>query len=446
MERRNDTYELVDAGDAGDVTMVGPLRIDRRDQRLLTPSGPVDPGRRGFAVLTALVSAGGHLVTKDDLFAAAWGDMIVSDCALTSAIRDLRRTLALAYPGSDLIETVYGRGYRLRVAAKDRAAAADIPAAAIAGPTAPDWRAFRLYLDAQAKLAAGGTNHVEQALDDLHASLEIDDRFALGWAALARTLHFLPDWPAAEALAAAERAHALDPHAHDIVSTLANCHYQVGDFEAAAATFASIDAETADATSLRRRGTFLLATGEIDAAVDMLRAAVIAEPRAALPAAYFATALAIAGRTTDSRDLFAGCIDLTDVNTHVALLATLAALGEGDPARIVQRLNPWRDALTPMAADILNELAAGAPDADAMVARCRQDADPEAQLIALAGVGVFGRPQDGMEALLTLLARRPYFRFAISLPAFAAYRADPDFLAPVAGEGSRPLGDFRAAA
>ena len=44
---------------------------------------------KAFAVLRYLTEHPQHLITKDELLAAAWGDTVVSDAALTSCIRDL---------------------------------------------------------------------------------------------------------------------------------------------------------------------------------------------------------------------------------------------------------------------------------------------------------------------------------------------------------------------
>jgi predicted ATPase len=57
----------------------GPRRLD------LTP--------RAFAVLRHLVQNPGPLITKDELFTTVWRDTIVSDAAVASCIRDLRKAL-----------------------------------------------------------------------------------------------------------------------------------------------------------------------------------------------------------------------------------------------------------------------------------------------------------------------------------------------------------------
>lgn len=77
----------------------------RGDERLnLTP--------KAFAVLCHLVERPKRLVTKDELLAAAWGETVVSEAAITSCIRDLRKALDDSSRTPSYIETVHRRGFR----------------------------------------------------------------------------------------------------------------------------------------------------------------------------------------------------------------------------------------------------------------------------------------------------------------------------------------------
>jgi predicted ATPase/DNA-binding winged helix-turn-helix (wHTH) protein len=77
----------------------------RGEERLeLTP--------KAFLVLRHLVERPRHLVTKDALLAAAWGDTVVSEAAITSCIRDLRKALDDSSRVPRYIETVHRRGFR----------------------------------------------------------------------------------------------------------------------------------------------------------------------------------------------------------------------------------------------------------------------------------------------------------------------------------------------
>jgi TolB-like protein/DNA-binding winged helix-turn-helix (wHTH) protein/cytochrome c-type biogenesis protein CcmH/NrfG len=63
-----------------------------------------------FAVLHYLIENVGRLVSKDELFAAVWPNLVVTDDALVQSIGELRR--ALGDDGSRLIRTIPRRGYR----------------------------------------------------------------------------------------------------------------------------------------------------------------------------------------------------------------------------------------------------------------------------------------------------------------------------------------------
>jgi adenylate cyclase len=63
-----------------------------------------------FAVLHYLIENAGRLVSKDELFAAVWPNLVITDDALVQSIGELRR--ALGDDGSRLIRTIPRRGYR----------------------------------------------------------------------------------------------------------------------------------------------------------------------------------------------------------------------------------------------------------------------------------------------------------------------------------------------
>lgn len=67
-----------------------------------------------FAVLRYLIENFGRLVSKDELFAAVWPNLAVTDDALVQSIGELRR--GLGDDGPRLIKTIPRRGYRLESA------------------------------------------------------------------------------------------------------------------------------------------------------------------------------------------------------------------------------------------------------------------------------------------------------------------------------------------
>jgi DNA-binding winged helix-turn-helix (wHTH) protein len=93
------------------VQFLGPYQIDPVAKLLLRAGTPVALGPRAVAVLQALVARPGLLVTKEELFRAAWPGLSVEDSNLTVQVAALRR--ALANGVSDRwIETLPRRGYR----------------------------------------------------------------------------------------------------------------------------------------------------------------------------------------------------------------------------------------------------------------------------------------------------------------------------------------------
>ncbi|MGM9489748.1 winged helix-turn-helix domain-containing protein [Ideonella sp. YS5] len=84
-------------------------RVDEHE--LLVRGQRVKIGRPACKLLLALIEADGRLVSKDDLFALAWPNRVVSDKNLSVQLTKLRAAL-----GSNAILNVSGLGYRLAAA------------------------------------------------------------------------------------------------------------------------------------------------------------------------------------------------------------------------------------------------------------------------------------------------------------------------------------------
>src|SRR5436309_74762 len=67
---------------------------------------------RTFAVLRHLVQHPNRLIMREDLLASVWRDTIVSDAALATCIRDLRKALGDSSGAPRYIQTVHRRGFR----------------------------------------------------------------------------------------------------------------------------------------------------------------------------------------------------------------------------------------------------------------------------------------------------------------------------------------------
>src|SRR5262249_60468890 len=101
----------------------------RRDERL------VRLGSRALGILYVLASAGGKVVSKDELMEQVWAGVVVEEHNIQVHISALRKALAEDGDGESWIVTVPGRGYRL-LPSRQRPAVAD--PAPQPSPPAPD--------------------------------------------------------------------------------------------------------------------------------------------------------------------------------------------------------------------------------------------------------------------------------------------------------------------
>ena len=97
MATKNDAPDLwLDLGNAW---------VWQEDKRVrLTP--------KAFAVLRYLGEHAGRIVTKDELLQAVWTDTVVSEWAVTTCLREIRRALGERAKQPRYIETIQRRGYR----------------------------------------------------------------------------------------------------------------------------------------------------------------------------------------------------------------------------------------------------------------------------------------------------------------------------------------------
>ncbi len=69
-----------------------------------------------FALLSRLAAHPGRVFSRDQLMNAIYSDYrVVSDRTVDTHVKNLRRKLAETSPGAELIESVYGVGYRLAI-------------------------------------------------------------------------------------------------------------------------------------------------------------------------------------------------------------------------------------------------------------------------------------------------------------------------------------------
>lgn len=86
------------------------LDEDRRELRCR--GQPVRLRRRPLELLRYLVRHRDRVVSRAELLDALWPSVSVSECSLTSAMRDVRRALRQSGRDRELIRTHHGFGYR----------------------------------------------------------------------------------------------------------------------------------------------------------------------------------------------------------------------------------------------------------------------------------------------------------------------------------------------
>jgi len=89
-----------------------PFRLDRAAGLLYRGADVVALRPKAFAVLAHLAARPGALVSRDELLAAVWPDVTVTDDAPRFTVRELRRVLGDDPAAPRIVATVHGRGYR----------------------------------------------------------------------------------------------------------------------------------------------------------------------------------------------------------------------------------------------------------------------------------------------------------------------------------------------
>jgi len=99
------------AGHAGRVLAVGEINLDCAGQAVTLEGSPVDLTAREYALLEAMMRRAGRILSRSVLEQLLYGfEADVSSNTVEVHVASLRRKL-----GHDVIETVRGMGYRLRI-------------------------------------------------------------------------------------------------------------------------------------------------------------------------------------------------------------------------------------------------------------------------------------------------------------------------------------------
>jgi predicted ATPase/DNA-binding winged helix-turn-helix (wHTH) protein len=98
-------------GPATDEILFGPFHL-RANERLLTKEGVVvELGARAYDILIALTSAPNEILSKHDLIARVWPEVVVEEGSLRFHMTSLRKALGDGKEGARFIKTLSGRGY-----------------------------------------------------------------------------------------------------------------------------------------------------------------------------------------------------------------------------------------------------------------------------------------------------------------------------------------------
>lgn len=162
----------------------GPFELDLESYRLRQGASDISLQPKALEVLRCLVERPGALHTKDELFAAVWPDVAVTDNALTQVISDIRQALADKAGAPCYLETVARRGYRFIAAVEKLPRAEPASGAASTGstPVLPSMAVLDFEnLGGDPEMEWLGAGVAETVLGDLRASgrYRIIDRSAL---------------------------------------------------------------------------------------------------------------------------------------------------------------------------------------------------------------------------------------------------------------------------
>src|SRR6202022_1017565 len=94
-----------------DVTCFGPFRLSVTERLLEKGGGPVQLGSRALDILIALVERPAEVVSKRELIAKVWPDLVVDEGSLRFHVSALRKALGQGRSGERYFTNVSGRGY-----------------------------------------------------------------------------------------------------------------------------------------------------------------------------------------------------------------------------------------------------------------------------------------------------------------------------------------------
>ncbi|HVS64151.1 MAG TPA: winged helix-turn-helix domain-containing protein [Thermoanaerobaculia bacterium] len=313
------------------------LRRDETERR-------IEP--KAAAVLTRLVEGAGGVVTKQELFDAAWPGLIVTDEVLPNAIYHIRRALEDDARSPRYLETIPKVGYRLIAPVEELAEAAPLEAR----PEAPESRGSTsaparhrggAKIAAWAALSAAALVLLslgpsawrsDASRSETAARVDPSELVARGWAALDASLPGAGEEAAALATVALE-ARPSDADAWSLLAASWSARASAGDVAAdagfdqarrAAARALALERDHVPALRVRAGARWL---GDWDwrgAETDLLAALEVA-PDDARTRASHAELLLMLGRLDEARDSAELAVDGDPDSIAIRLTAALVA-------------------------------------------------------------------------------------------------------------------------
>lgn len=90
----------------------GEFRIDTASAELRGPGGAVPIEPKVYDMLVLLAENPGRLVTREEMIEQVWGGRIVSDSAVSTVLKNVRRAIGDDGVSQRFLKTVHGRGHR----------------------------------------------------------------------------------------------------------------------------------------------------------------------------------------------------------------------------------------------------------------------------------------------------------------------------------------------
>jgi len=180
------------------------------------PSGPIPLRPLDSKFLRLLLGAEGRIVSRDAIHEAVWKGKIVSDDSITQAVRRLRSALT-GPDGTEIIQTVYGRGVRIGVQV-ERSFGREAGTDSVAQSVARNIQVAAYLTSARELAARRSPGDIAAAIEAAQKAIDVLPTSVEAWTTLADFRLFqagrmlaVPREAGAAAVNAANRALELDP-------------------------------------------------------------------------------------------------------------------------------------------------------------------------------------------------------------------------------------------